>query len=320
MISLRGSVVRVYLPPDANTLLAVADHCLASRDYVNLIVVDKQAHLQYLGLDEARQQAAGGASAWDWAGTEGDADAELVLACVGDVPTMETLRPPRYFASVPDLRFRVVNVIDLMVVPPSDVHPHGLSQERFEELFGADLEVVAAFHGYERALHQLLHGRRHPGRFHVRGFKEVGTTTTPFDMVVLNQISRYHLAREALRRSPRRSPGADELEAHCDAMLARHRTYIREHLEHARGSRLDLAGADVTIGTVLVVNAGSSSLKLRVLGADDALLGSRDVSADDDWEAALEQLLDDEPRPTPQDIAWRMVAASSRNQRWSTSS
>jgi xylulose-5-phosphate/fructose-6-phosphate phosphoketolase len=132
---------------------------------------------------------------------------------------------------VPDLRFRVVNVIDLMAVPPADVHPHGLSQERFEELFGTDLEVVAAFHGYERALHQLLHGRRHPGRFHVRGFKEVGTTTTPFDMVVLNQISRYHLAREALHRSPRRPPGADGLEQHCEAMLARHHNYIREHLE-----------------------------------------------------------------------------------------
>ena len=122
-------------------------------------------------------------------------------------------------------------MIDLMVIPPAEVHPHGLGEERFESLFGADLEVVAAFHGYERALHQLLHGRRHPGRFHVRGFKEVGTTTTPFDMVVLNQISRYHLAREALRRTPQRPPGADALEEHCEAMLARHHTYIREHLE-----------------------------------------------------------------------------------------
>jgi xylulose-5-phosphate/fructose-6-phosphate phosphoketolase len=232
MISLRGSVVRVYFPPDSNALLSVAEHCLASRNYVNLIVVDKQHHLQYLTLEEAKSQSSAGASAWDWAGTETGGDLDLVLACIGDVPTMETLGAAALLrAHVPELRFRVVNVIDLMVIPPTEVHPHGLTQDRFEELFGADLEVVVAFHGYARALHQLLHGRRHPGRFHVHGFNEVGTTTTPFDMVVLNRMSRYHLALEALRRSPRRPPGAEGLEEHCRAMLARHHTYIREHLE-----------------------------------------------------------------------------------------
>jgi xylulose-5-phosphate/fructose-6-phosphate phosphoketolase len=232
MISLRGSVVRAYFPPDANTLLSVADHCLGSRNYVNLIVVDKQLHLQYLRPEEARRQAADGASAWDWAGTEGSADPDVVLASVGDVPTMEALGAAALLREhTPELRFRFVNVIDLMALSPGDLHPHGLSQERFEELFGEALEVVVAFHGYARALHQLLHGRRHPGRFHVRGFNEVGTTTTPFDMVVLNRMSRYHVALEMLHRSRRRPAGADELEAHCGAMLTRHREYIREHLE-----------------------------------------------------------------------------------------
>jgi xylulose-5-phosphate/fructose-6-phosphate phosphoketolase len=231
MISLRGSVVRVYFPPDANTLLSVADHCLDSRDYVNLIVVDKQLHLQYLDLEEAKRHAAAGASAWDWAGNE-PGDPDLVLACIGDVPTMEALAAAALLREqTPDLRFRFVNVVDLMALTPADLHPHGLGEERFEELFGTELEVVAAFHGYERALHQLLHGRIHPGRFHVRGYSEMGTTTTPFDMVVLNRMSRYHLALEVLRRSPRRPPGADELEEHCRAMLGRHREYIREHLE-----------------------------------------------------------------------------------------
>jgi xylulose-5-phosphate/fructose-6-phosphate phosphoketolase len=231
MISLRGSVVRVYFPPDANTLLSVADHCLDSRDYVNLIVVDKQLHLQYLDLEEAKRHAAAGASAWDWAGNQPD-DPELVLACIGDVPTQEALAAAALLRErTPELRFRFVNAVDLMALTPADLHPHGLAEERFEDLFGADLEVVTAFHGYERALHQLLHGRLHPGRFHVRGYREVGTTTTPFDMVVLNRMSRYHLALEALRRTPRRPPGADQLEEHCGEMLAKHHEYIREHLE-----------------------------------------------------------------------------------------
>jgi xylulose-5-phosphate/fructose-6-phosphate phosphoketolase len=232
MISLRGSIVRIYLPPDANTLLAVADHCLRSRNYLNLIVVDKQRHLQYLGLEEARDHCAAGAAMWDWAGRHGDREPDVVLACAGDVPTMETLAAASLLREwVPELAVRVVNVVDLMALAPPDVHPHGLTGERFEELFGEGLEVVMAFHGYARAAHQLLHGRRHPGRFHVRGYTEMGTTTTPFDMVVLNQMSRYHLAVEAVRRSARRPDGADRLEDHCREMLDRHHTYTREHLE-----------------------------------------------------------------------------------------
>ena len=232
MISLRGEVVRVYFPPDANCLLAVADHCLRSRDYVNLIVEDKQPQLQYLGYEEAAAHAAAGASRWEWAGTAGEEEPDVILACVGDVPTMEALAAAWLLRrQVPELRVRVVNVIDLMALFPDDVHPHGLPEEHFVELFGRRDEVVVAFHGYARALHQLLHGRPHPERFHVRGFNEQGTTTTPFDMVVLNRMSRYHLAEEALRRARRRPAGADELERHCERMLARHRDYVRDHLE-----------------------------------------------------------------------------------------
>jgi xylulose-5-phosphate/fructose-6-phosphate phosphoketolase len=232
MISLRGEVVRIYFPPDANSLLAVADHVLRSRNYVNLIVQDKQPQPQYLGYEDALAHAAAGASRWEWASTDGGEDADVVLGCAGDVPTMETLAAAWLLRRhTPELRVRVVNVIDLMVLFPREVHPHGLSEERFIELFGSDDEVVFAFHGYARALHQLLHGRPHPGRFHVRGFNEQGTTTTPFDMVVMNRMSRYHLALEALRRARRAPSGAAELEAHCEEMLERHHSYVREHLQ-----------------------------------------------------------------------------------------
>jgi xylulose-5-phosphate/fructose-6-phosphate phosphoketolase len=232
MISLRGSVVRVYLPPDANTLLSVADHCLRSRGYVNLIVADKQPHLQYLDAGAAAAHAAAGISEWEWASTPGGEDPDIVLASVGDVPTLEALAAASVLREhVPELRVRFVNVLDLMALMPPDVHPHGLPASRFEELFGSSSQVVMAFHGYARAVHQLLHGRPDAGRFHVRGFNEQGTTTTPFDMVVMNRMSRYHLAFEALNRSPRRRDGAEACEEHCREMLDRHRAYVIEHLE-----------------------------------------------------------------------------------------
>ncbi|HVW48668.1 MAG TPA: phosphoketolase family protein [Solirubrobacterales bacterium] len=231
MISLRGEVVRVYFPPDANTLLTVADHCLRSRDYVNLIVIDKQPQLQYLGYEEAVEHARAGASRWDWIGNRPE-EPDIVLAAAGDIPTMEIIAAADLLRRrLPELGVRVVNVVDLMALFPPEAHPHGLPDDRFVELFGRDREVVFAFHGYARALHQVLHGRPDPGRFHVRGFNEQGTTTTPFDMVVLNEMSRYHLVLEALRRSPRRPGGAAELEAYCEEMLARHHRYVREHLE-----------------------------------------------------------------------------------------
>jgi xylulose-5-phosphate/fructose-6-phosphate phosphoketolase len=232
MISLRGEVVRIYFPPDANSLLAIADHTLRSRNYVNLIVQDKQPQLQYLGYPEALAHAAAGASRWEWASTDDGEEPDVILGCAGDVPTMETLAAAWLLRRhTPELRVRVVNVIDLMVLFPREAHPHGLPEEHFVELFGRDDEVVFAFHGYARALHQLLHGRPHPGRFHVRGFNEQGTTTTPFDMVVMNRMSRYHLALEALRRAKRAPGGAAGLEAHCEEMLECHHSYVREHLE-----------------------------------------------------------------------------------------
>ncbi len=231
MISMSGSVARIYLPPDANCLLVVADHCLRSRDYVNLIVIDKQPELQYLDLDTARAHCAAGASVWEWASTDRGADPDVVLVSAGDIPTLEALAAAWLLRRhVPQLRVRFVNVVDLMALSPSDLHPHGLDDSAFSDLFG-DAHVVVAFHGYARALHQILHGRPDPARFHVHGFTEQGTTTTPFDMVVLNQMSRYHLVLQALGRSRRVPEGAPELEEHCRTMLVRHHGYIREHLE-----------------------------------------------------------------------------------------
>jgi xylulose-5-phosphate/fructose-6-phosphate phosphoketolase len=204
---------------------------------VNLIVVDKQPHLQYLTLEEANQHCADGASIWSWAGTEQDEpghpdDPDIVLAAAGDVPTQEVLAAAQLLRRhVPYLRVRVVNVVDLMALLPPNDHPHGFSDAKFEGLFTADAHVIFAFHGYPRAVHELLHGRVNPGRFHVRGFAEQGTTTTPFDMVVLNRMSRYHLVKEALRRSQRAAQGGTELARHCDEMLVRHHDYVREHFE-----------------------------------------------------------------------------------------
>ncbi|MEJ7650797.1 MAG: phosphoketolase family protein [Nakamurella sp.] len=232
MIPLSPEVVRVWLPPDANTTLSISRHCLDSSDHVNLIVVDKQPHLQYLDMPAAEAHCAAGAGIWEWAGASADEDPDIVLACAGDVPTQETLAAAEILRDrVPDLTVRVVNVVDLMALLPENDHPHGFSDTRFGELFTDDKDVVFAFHGYPRAVHQLVHGRVRSERFHVRGFNEQGTTTTPFDMVVLNAMSRYHLVIEALRRSRVHPAGADELVRWCRERLVEHHDYIREHLE-----------------------------------------------------------------------------------------
>ena len=233
LIPLAPDVVRVWLPPDANTTLSMMDHCLRSTNHVNLVVVDKQKHLQYLSLEEANRHCAAGAGVWEWASTAGpDDEPDIVLACAGDVPTQEALAAAELLAEhVPDLKVRFVNVVDLMALLPENDHPHGFPDSQFDRLFTSDTDVVFAFHGYPRAVHQLIHGRSNPGRFHVRGFNEQGTTTTPFDMVVLNRMSRFHLAKEALRRANRRVPGWDALNALCDRRLEEHTAYIREHLQ-----------------------------------------------------------------------------------------
>jgi xylulose-5-phosphate/fructose-6-phosphate phosphoketolase len=232
LISMSGDVVRVYLPPDANCLLSVADHCLRSRNYVNLIVIDKQPELQYLSMEAAREHCARGASVWEWASNDGGADPDVILGCAGDIPTLEALAAAALLRQhVPELRVRVVNVVDLLALTPAPVHAHSLSAQAFVELFTEDVDVVMAFHGYARAFHQIVHGRPNAARFHVRGYNEHGTTTTPFDMVVLNEMSRYHLVLEALRRVRRVPDGAAQLEQHCRDMLERHHAYVREHLE-----------------------------------------------------------------------------------------
>jgi xylulose-5-phosphate/fructose-6-phosphate phosphoketolase len=232
VLSKRGEVSRIYLPPDANCLVHVADHCFRSRDYVNLIAIDKQPQLQWLDFDQARDHCSKGASIWNWASTDDGNDPDVVMACAGDIPTLETIAATwllRRFA--PDLRVRVVNVVDLMTLFPAADHPHGMDLLSFNDLFTPDRHVVFAFHGYARAIHQILHGQGDTSRFHVRGFVEEGTTTTPFDMVVLNRMSRYHLVLEALQRSRRQPAGSEELEDHAKAMLARHRVYVDEHFE-----------------------------------------------------------------------------------------
>jgi xylulose-5-phosphate/fructose-6-phosphate phosphoketolase len=232
IVSKRGTVVRVYLPPDGNCLLSVADHCLRSKSYVNLIIIDKQPQLQWLDMDTAREHCARGASIWEWAGHEDNGEPDVVLACAGDTPTLETLAAASWLRkNAPTLRVRVVNVVDLMALFSPREHPHGMAPEAFERLFTRDAHVVFSFHGYPGGVHQLLHGRANSSRFHVRGYKEEGTTTTPFDMVVLNETSRFHIAMDAMRRSRRPLENVSALDDACLAALAEHRAYVDEHFE-----------------------------------------------------------------------------------------
>jgi xylulose-5-phosphate/fructose-6-phosphate phosphoketolase len=232
IVTKRGNVARIYFPPDANCLLSVADHCLRSRDCVNLIVIDKSPEPQWLDIDAAKLHCKAGASIWEWAGSPHQARPDVVLASAGDTPTLETLAAADLLRRfVPTLSIRVVNVVDLMTLCTPERHPHGMPEERFLELFTDDIDVVFAFHGYPSAVHEVIHGRPQSGRFHVRGYEEEGTTTTPFDMVVLNEMSRYHLALEALSRTSAVPTGSETLVTHCNAMLKRHHGYIIEHLE-----------------------------------------------------------------------------------------
>jgi xylulose-5-phosphate/fructose-6-phosphate phosphoketolase len=233
VITQRGDVARVYLPPDANCLLSVADHCLRSRSYINLIVIDKQPQLQWLGIADAVAHCTRGAGIWEWAGTDdATSDPDVVLACAGDVVTMETVAAANILQrQLPALKVRVVNVVDLMTLTRPKDHPHGMSTTMFTELFTDTVDVVFAFHGYPGAIHQLVHGRPDADRFHVRGFIEEGTTTTPFDMTVRNRASRYHLVMDAINNSKRLPRGASELKAWCEGKLAEHAAYVVEHLE-----------------------------------------------------------------------------------------
>jgi xylulose-5-phosphate/fructose-6-phosphate phosphoketolase len=233
IISKKGKVVGVYLPPDANCLLAVADECLRSTSRVNLVIIDKQPQLQWLDLAAAREHCARGASVWAWAGSErAGEELDVVLACAGDTPTLETLAAAQWLRkNAPSMRVRVVSVVDLTRLFSPREHPRGMSAEAFVDLFTLDTDVCFSFHGYAGAIHQLIHGQPNAARFHVRGYKEEGTTTTPFDMVVLNETSRFHIAMDAIRRARRPVPDAAELTSACKRMLQQHSAFVAKELE-----------------------------------------------------------------------------------------
>ena len=234
VLNMRGEVSRVYLPPDANCLLEVADHCFRSRNYINLIVQDKQPQPQWLTMEEAVEHCTRGYGVWEWAGTDGlgSGQPDIVLACAGDVVTMETVAAADILKSrLPELKVRVVNVVDLMTLYRPKDHPHGMSAKAFTDAFTDDVDVVFAFHGFPGAIHQLVHGRPDADRFRARGFIEEGTTTTPFDMVVRNRVDRFHLVMDAVNNASTKPAGSHELYQWCEQMLAKHDEYIVEHLE-----------------------------------------------------------------------------------------
>jgi xylulose-5-phosphate/fructose-6-phosphate phosphoketolase len=229
----KADIVRVYFPPDANTLLWVADHCLRTYDRINVIVAGKQPAPQWLTMQQAAVHCDAGIGIWKWAGTEsGTSEPDLVMACAGDVPTLETLAAVDLLRkALPELKIRVVNVVDLMTLQPNDQHPHGLSDRDFDSLFTRDRPVIFAYHGYPYLIHRLTYRRTNHDGMHVRGFAEEGTTTTPFDMVVLNGLDRYHLAIEAIERVPGLGIAAAHVKQQFRDALIRHTHYVREHGE-----------------------------------------------------------------------------------------
>jgi xylulose-5-phosphate/fructose-6-phosphate phosphoketolase len=232
VVNKKADVVRVYLPPDANTLLSVADHCLRSRHYVNVIVAGKQPAPQWLDVDAAAAHCEAGLGVWEWASSDGGRSPDVVIGCAGDVPTMEALAATALLREwLPALRVRFVNVVDLMTLQPEKEHPHGLSDEKFDALFTTDKPIVFAFHGYPWLIHRLAYRRAGHDNMHVRGYKEEGTTTTPFDMTVLNDLDRFHLALDVIVRVPGLAASAEgaRTAAHCYDMLAKHTAYVREH-------------------------------------------------------------------------------------------
>jgi xylulose-5-phosphate/fructose-6-phosphate phosphoketolase len=229
----KADIVRVYLPPDANTLLWVADHCLRTYDRINVIVAGKQPSPQWLSMREAINHCEAGIGIWKWAGTEEpNAEPDVVMACAGDVPTLETLAAVDLLRkALPDLKIRVVNVVDLMTLQPKEQHPHGLSDRDFDSLFTRDKPVIFAYHGYPYLIHRLTYNRTNHAGMHVRGYAEEGTTTTPFDMVVLNQLDRFHLAIEAIERVPGLDIPAAHIKQEFRDALIEHSRYVREHGE-----------------------------------------------------------------------------------------
>jgi xylulose-5-phosphate/fructose-6-phosphate phosphoketolase len=229
VVNKKAEVIRVYLPPDANTLLSTMDHCLRTRDYINVVVAGKQPALQYLTMDEAIAHCTRGIGIWPWASNDEGVEPDVVLACAGDIPTLETVSAAALLRQhLPELKVRVVNVVDLMRLQPEAEHPHGLSDHDFDSLFTKDRPVVFAYHGYPWLIHRLTYRRTNHANFHVRGYKEEGTTTTPFDMVMLNDLDRYHLVMDVLDRVPGLAVRAAHLYQRMGDERLRHRQYTRE--------------------------------------------------------------------------------------------
>ena len=230
VVNKKADIVRVYLPPDANTLLSVADHCLRSRNYVNVIVAGKQPALQWLDMGSAIEHCTNGIGIWQWASTDQGSDPDVVMVCAGDVPTLETLAAVDLLRQhFPDIKVRVVNVVDLMTIQPSTEHPHGLSDREFDSIFTTDKPVIFAYHGYPWLIHRLTYRRTNHDNFHVRGYKEEGTTTTPFDMTVLNELDRFHLAGDVVDRVPRLQRVGGHFKQFLRNKLVEHKQYICDH-------------------------------------------------------------------------------------------
>jgi len=226
----KASIVRVYLPPDANCLLSVWDHCLRSRDYVNVVIAGKYQAPQWLSMDAAVTHCTKGIGIWEWAGSDHGEEPDVVMACCGDVPTRETLAAVSIMRThLPDLKIRVVNVVDLMKLQPQSEHPHGLSDAEFDALFTRDKHVIFAFHGYPWLIHRLTYRRTNHRNLHVRGYKEEGTITTPFDMTVLNDLDRFHLVMDAIDRLPQTGATGHALKRQLADKLIEHKRYINEH-------------------------------------------------------------------------------------------
>jgi len=227
-------VSRVYLPPDANCLISTMDHCLHSKNYVNLIIGNKQRMPQWLSMDAAIAHCRAGASIWQWASTDNGVSPDVVLVGIGDNPTLEVMAARQILRDeLPEMRVRVVNVTDLLVLEKEPAHPHGLDQQMFDALFTPDRPVIVNFHGYPSAVKQLLYGRTNTSRFQINGYQEEGTTTTPFDMNVRNRTDRYHLVMQAIRAAapynPQVEARASERVSHYEYVLVDHHHYIQEH-------------------------------------------------------------------------------------------
>ncbi|HJS98169.1 MAG TPA: phosphoketolase family protein [Terriglobales bacterium] len=230
VVNKKAELVRVYLPPDANTLLSVTDHCLRSRNYVNVIVAGKHPAPQWLDMEAAIEHCTNGIGIWSWASTDQNSEPDVVMACAGDVPALETLAAVDLLRHhFPDIKIRVVNVVDLMTLQPSSEHPHGLNDRDFDSIFTVDKPIIFAYHGYPWLIHRLTYRRRNHDNLHVRGYKEEGTTTTPFDMTVLNELDRYHLAGDVVDRVPRLQRIGAHFKQYLRNQLVAHKQYIYEH-------------------------------------------------------------------------------------------